>query len=131
MTDPLEPYLNYWRRRRELARRRQQRCLAMAWLDLEKITQVLVSQFGAQRVIVFGSLVLGRFREDSDIDVAVAGVPASDFFPALAAVQRLTAFPVDLKPWEDLEPYFQQKIIKTGEVLYERTDGGSLAGSGR
>lgn len=58
-------------------------------------------------------------HQNSDIDLAVAGIPPEHYFNALAAVNRLSdSFRIDLKPLEDLEPPFYQRVIQTGECLY-------------
>jgi predicted nucleotidyltransferase len=119
----LEPYIEYWRCRREKLRCRDQRLTQEAFLALDKIKNTLVNQFGAQRIIVFGSLAKGRFREGSDIDVAVEGIPHGQFFQALTAVNRETESWVDLKPWEDLDTHFRQRILTTGKIIYAGDDG--------
>jgi len=43
-----------------------------------------------------------------------------DYFTALARVNELTEFWIDLKPIEDLDSNFLEKVLTTGEVLYER-----------
>ncbi len=71
---------------------------AAAWLLARRAAQLLREQFGAQRVVVFGSLAHGAwFHERSDIDLAAAGIPAEAFWRAGAALDHLdTAFSFDL-----------------------------------
>lgn len=83
------------------------------------IVHCLVSRFGVTRIILFGSIINGRFGPESDIDLAVAGLARRDFFPALAEVNQLTPFRVDLKPLEDLEAHFRERVLRSGECLYE------------
>jgi uncharacterized protein len=118
----LEPYIDYWRRHQEKMRCRRQHLTHEAFLALDKIKRTLVNQYGAQRIIVFGSLAKGQFREGSDIDVAVTGISRRDFFQACAAVNRETEAWVDLKPWEDLEEHFRERILATGIVIYAGDD---------
>ncbi len=119
MTDslPLEPYLTYWRRRRAEARGRSRQLARQARADAAQIAAMLRREFGATRVLLFGSLARGRFLPDSDIDLAVEGLPAAVFFPALAQAGKMSRFPVDLKPLEDLDPYFKSKVLATGEEI--------------
>jgi predicted nucleotidyltransferase len=114
----MEKYLEYWRSRREKLHQRHQRLEREALLTVDKIKHTLINQFGARRIILFGSLAKGRFREGSDIDVAVEGIPVADFFQALAAVNSQTRAWVDLKPWEDLEDHFRERILTTGIIIY-------------
>jgi len=51
---------------------------------------------GAREVYVFGSAAKGTLREDSDIDLAVSGLPPEVFFRAMARASRAAGRPVDL-----------------------------------
>ena len=42
-----------------------------------------LQRFGAERVILYGSLARGDERADSDLDICVEGIPAENFFSAL------------------------------------------------
>ena len=113
-----ERYVEYWLRRRaqRLALRERQSCQARA--NLPRIVDVLVREHGVRRVILYGSLARDRFGENSDIDLAVEGLKKEDYFPALAAVNRLTRWWVDLKPLEDLDAHFRERVLATGECIY-------------
>jgi len=87
---------------------------------LAAIIEVLTRQYGVRRVILFGSLRKGRFVEESDIDLAVEGLRRADFYEALGAVNRLSRWWVDLKPLEDLEPFFRERVLREGEQLFPR-----------
>ncbi len=113
-------YIDYWRRRRDAQQAKDQRLARGARADLEQIVDVLVREFGATHIILFGSLARGRFAEGSDMDVAVEGIPPSEYFAALAAVNDLTPLWVDLKPLEALTPHFRRRVLETGEVLYAK-----------
>jgi predicted nucleotidyltransferase len=110
--------LDHWRRRQTDQQAQNRRLAERARADLARIVDVLVQEFSARQVIVFGSLVRGHFGPNSDVDLAVEGVPPADFFVALARANRLTSSWVDLKPLEDLEPRFRERVLATGEVLY-------------
>ena len=51
---------------------------------------------GAREVYVFGSAANGNLREDSDIDLAVSGLPPEVFFRAMARASRAAGRPIDL-----------------------------------
>lgn len=113
-----------WKERREAQHVRFQALAAEARRELEMIVQVLSQQYGVERVILFGSLAKGRFAPWSDVDVVVEGLDNADFYEAMAAVNRLTPRWVDLKPLEDLEPFFRERVMKEGEVIFpERKPG--------
>ncbi|RMF29247.1 MAG: nucleotidyltransferase domain-containing protein [Chloroflexi bacterium] len=113
-------FASEWVRRREERRRRLQALAAEARADLAAIIEVLTRQYGVRRVILFGSLRKGRFVEESDIDLAVEGLRRADFYEALGAVNRLSRWWVDLKPLEDLEPFFRERVLREGEQLFPR-----------
>lgn len=115
-------YLDYWRCRRDEQLVKNQRLAQQARTALPQIVDVLGQEFSAKKIILFGSLVKGSFAEGSDIDLAVEGIPHEEYFTALAAANRQTKFWVDLKPIEDLEPYFRDRVLTTGEVIYETSD---------
>ncbi|MEO0489327.1 MAG: nucleotidyltransferase domain-containing protein [Cyanobacteria bacterium J06635_15] len=110
-------YIDYWRSQRHDHEAQVQRWQQEAWAVVQQVKTVLVSQFGATKIIVFGSLVRGRFNADSDIDMAVAGIPKADFFAALAVVNQISQRWIDLKPLESLEPHFRARVLSTGQVL--------------
>lgn len=114
-------HIAYWRKKRDEQRARDAALATQARAHLPPIIELLTREFGATKIILFGSLAKGQFSEGSDIDLAVAGIPKRDFFYALAAVNRLSDVWIDLKPLEDLDEHFAQRITTTGELLYEST----------
>ncbi len=115
---PETEFVDHWKNKREQRRLQLQALAEAARQELEPAVRVLVRQYGARRIILFGSLVKGRFVEGSDIDLAVEGLAPADFYPALAAVNRVTSRWVDLKPLEDLDPFFRRRVLDTGEILF-------------
>jgi predicted nucleotidyltransferase len=120
-----DKYLQRWRDRQNHQRRKNRQLATQARAECKKMIDVLVDEFGATKIILFGSLIQKRFHQDSDIDLAVEGIASDSFYLALAAVNRLSQRWVDLKPLEALDPYFYQRVIDTGEVLYARHQCGS------
>lgn len=51
---------------------------------------------GAREVYVFGSAAKGTMREDSDVDLAVSGLPPEAFFRAMAAAHDALGHSLDL-----------------------------------
>ncbi|MGH7294363.1 MAG: nucleotidyltransferase family protein [Polyangiaceae bacterium] len=72
---------------------------------------------GATRIVLFGSLVDGSFRRDSDIDLAVAGLPE----PVLARFEReltqLAGRPVELANFELMAAPLRASIERFGVEL--------------
>lgn len=113
-------YFTYWKKRRAEIEKLNRRLESQARNELRQIVSLLVDKYEAQRIFLFGSLKTGDFTEYSDIDLAVEGIKDEEFFTALAAVNRVSRFSVDLKPLEDLESYFRLRIYLEGELIYEK-----------
>ena len=70
----------------DLSKRRR-----FANLTAREAAEILRNEFGAKKVILFGSLAQrGRFTLWSDIDLAVQGIPPSRFFEAVGAVTGIS-----------------------------------------
>jgi uncharacterized protein len=78
---------------------------------------LLRSRYGARDVVLFGSLATGAFDDRSDVDLAVRGVAASDYFAALADLMALFAGPVDLVRLEQAPPSLAARVAAEGEAL--------------
>lgn len=81
--------------------------------------QRLKEQFGASRVVLFGSIVHSAwFSKESDIDLAVAGLKGSEFLRAWALLEDL--FPdrrVELIEFETVSGSLRSAIEKSGLEL--------------
>ncbi len=90
-----------------------------AWRVARQAAKVLREQFGAQRVVIFGSLAQrGWFTQWSDIDLAAWGVPDERFYLAVATITALSpAFKVDLIDPETCRPRLRQAIEREGIEL--------------
>jgi uncharacterized protein len=112
-------YIDHWKKRLALQQNQNLALADQARQKLPQIIHLLTTQFQVTQIILFGSLAKGTFHQGSDVDLAVAGIPPKHYFSALAIVNRLSdSFQIDLKPLEDLEPQFYQRVIQTGECLY-------------
>ncbi|MDB9525398.1 nucleotidyltransferase domain-containing protein [Oscillatoria sp. CS-180] len=114
--DPVvtDEQLAYWQRAISTQKRNQQAAKSTAWGQVQQIAQCLHHEFGATRVIVFGSLARDRFTENSDIDLAVEGITANRYFEAVAKANEYSDRWVDLKPFEALDDHFRQRVLETG-----------------
>ena len=70
---------------------------------------------GAKEVYVFGSASKGRMRPNSDIDMAVSGLPPEVFFRAMAKASRALGRPIDLIDLDEDNP-FTRYLKKDGEL---------------
>lgn len=88
-----------------------------------RVAQMLVDEFGASRVYLFGSLLnMDDFSVHSDIDIAVEGLKVELYFRALSHVWELLpkGIGLDLVPLEDADESLKAKISETGVVIYEK-----------
>jgi len=81
--------------------------------------QMLRQQFGASKVVVFGSLARNaRFTPWSDIDLAAWGIPPHQFYAAVAAVTGLSAvFKIDLIDPQSCSPSLHEALDREGLAL--------------
>ncbi len=102
--------------RREAAHRQEE-----LLLQARAAARLLAERFGAERVVLFGSVARGRADARSDLDLAVGGLPATDAVPALAALLEVAPGAVDLVRLEDASPALLSKIHSQGLVLHGPT----------
>ena len=84
----------------------------------KKISGELTKQFGAKRVVLFGSLSRRDFSSCSDIDLAVWGIPVDDFFRAVAFACGISdVWKVDVVDAQDCSDTLREVILKEGTEL--------------
>ena len=79
-----------------------------------------------RRLSLFGSVLKGTDRPDSDIDLLVEFEPGQE--PGLLGLagmeielsELLGGRPIDLRTAPDLSRYFRDEVIRTAEVQYAR-----------
>jgi predicted nucleotidyltransferase len=76
----------------------------------------LLRSMGASEVFIFGSLVRGELRPDSDIDIAVSGLPPEVYFSAVSRVSNVVGRLVDLLDLDDKTPRVRH-LIGSGELV--------------
>lgn len=81
---------------------------------IDQLVAVLKSS-GAKTVYVFGSAAKGTMRDDSDLDLAVSGLPPQNFFKALSAASSLIDRSIHLIDLDEVTP-FTQYLIEEGEL---------------
>lgn len=87
-----------------------------AWKMANTAVGLLRKEYGATRVMVFGSLVDREwFTPWSDIDLIAWGIPASEFYRAVAVITGLSQeFKVDLVDPETCRPALLRWIEREG-----------------
>lgn len=96
---------------RRLSQRRQK-----AWEVAQQAGRLLRNTFGAQRVVVFGSVLYPkRFHERSDLDLAVWGLEEQNYYRVVSRLLDLDpAISVDLVEGETAPPYLLTIIEQEG-----------------
>jgi uncharacterized protein len=82
--------------------------------DIETAARILREQ-GATEVFVFGSAASDTMRPESDIDLAVRGLPPEKFFRSMSLVTVEISRPLDLIDLDD-ETTFTQYLQKKGKL---------------
>jgi predicted nucleotidyltransferase len=85
--------------------------------QLPTAAHLLVANYKASRVLLFGSLATGTHHEHSDVDLAVEGLSSAAYFHALADLMDLFAGPVDLVRLEEAVPSLRERIQEEGQAL--------------
>lgn len=115
------PYIRAWRRRIRIEEREREAVRKKSLQAAREMAKLLASQYGVERVALFGSIPRGESHERSDIDLVVWGLPSHLYFRALAEVSDQTDRPVDLMRFEECRGLIRERIKKEGLFLYEKT----------
>jgi predicted nucleotidyltransferase len=115
--DPIE-----WQRYHPFGGRKDKTLQGKKTVEARKLANKLATelrqQFGAQRVVLFGSLAREELTAHSDIDLAVWGIPPEKFYSAVAFVTGASiSWSVDLVDGEDCSPALLQSIETEGIEL--------------
>lgn len=75
-----------------------------------------------QKAWLFGSRVSGDANQLSDIDVAVqcSKVSADQWDQFVDSLEGSTLLKIDIHRWDKMSDDFQSKVLKTGDIIYER-----------
>lgn len=90
-----------------------------AWELAKRAARLLTESFGATRVVAFGSLAHREsFHRWSDVDLAVWGIPADQFYRAAGEVAEMDAtIPVDLVDPDCCPDRLRERIDEEGVAL--------------
>ena len=85
--------------------------------DLREFEKIL-RRYGAEKIILYGSLARGDYRVDSDIDLCYEGIPAYDYFRVLAECILQAHRRFNLTDLKTARGYFRERILNEGKFLY-------------
>lgn len=75
----------------------------------------ILKNAGCKEIFIFGSLVTGTYKEDSDIDFAIKGCMPENYFALLGQLLTTLSRPVDLINL-DREEAFSQYLQREGDL---------------
>ncbi len=86
--------------------------------ELAKIGKIS-KEFNVKKVFLFGSC-LENVETANDIDIAVEGIKAKDFFKYYGRISMAVDDEVDLVDLDDIREHLQKRILSKGRLIYER-----------
>jgi predicted nucleotidyltransferase len=115
----LSSYVEFHRRRYEERRERRAAAEREAREDLEAMQEVFRKTPRLRRVYLFGSLARDRFREDSDIDLAVEGLDPESYAQLCRGLRAAARREVDVVDLGQSDRGLERIIRSYGRVIYE------------
>ena len=82
--------------------------------DIETAARIL-REAGATEVFLFGSAAEGKLRRDSDLDLAVRGMPPEKFYRAMGLATRSISRDLDLIDLDE-ENLFTDYLQREGQL---------------
>ncbi len=83
--------------------------------DIESVTNLLRNE-GCEAIFLFGSLVTGKIRDNSDIDIGIKGLPKGKFLEVYSRIYFDMENNIDLMDF-DKNPDFFSMLNSIGEVV--------------
>jgi predicted nucleotidyltransferase len=94
--------------------------------DLADMILPILQPYKITRLAIFGSVVRGEYRADSDIDILVSLKPPGErpviglkWFELAETLSRILDRPVDLVTEDGLSPYIRPYVETEMVILYE------------
>ena len=70
-----------------------------------------------EAIHLFGSVLDERFRDHSDLDLLVVGLPAAALIDAIGLAETSGPLPVDLKRREDFSKDLAERLLRRSQTL--------------
>jgi predicted nucleotidyltransferase len=114
-------YRAFWRKLAQAELTPEMRvAVEQARAEAKRLAQILADDYGVERVYLFGSFAWGnKIRPESDIDLAVEGLPPRQLFKAYGRLEKATHYAFDLVPLENTLPRFREQILTSGVLAYD------------
>ena len=85
-------------------------------LDVEEVVSLL-KENGCKKIYLFGSIVNGKFKKSSDIDVAISGLEPRKFIMVYSKIMMTVDRKVDIVDLDDEDDYFVKNVLKKEELI--------------
>jgi len=87
--------------------------------DLNQILSVL-KKYDADKVLLYGSVARGDYKDDSDLDICVEGLDNRYFFRAVGECMMKSEHSVSVIDMNNTSGYFRERILREGRIIYEQ-----------
>ena len=110
------------KRIRFVRNRRSEKIKTILLKKLEMARQILVDEYHAKKIILFGSLLYEKkVHPFSDIDLIVEGL-GENYLKAGGRLIDALGECIDLKPIEMLDEDLKKQVLQDGKVIYSDED---------
>ncbi|MFH1259638.1 MAG: nucleotidyltransferase domain-containing protein [Elusimicrobiota bacterium] len=99
-------------------------------VELKRIVEILCAKYFPKELILFGSLVKGKIRENSDIDLVIIKQTNKKFTERIGevielckpkmAVDFIVYTPKEFANLKEREPFIRKEIVENGKLIYEK-----------
>jgi predicted nucleotidyltransferase len=83
--------------------------------DIESVTNLLKNE-GCEAIFLFGSLVTGKIRDNSDIDIGIKGLPKGKFLEVYSRLYFGMENNIDLMDFDKNSDFFSM-LNSIGEIV--------------
>ena len=86
--------------------------------DIET-AKIILKDEGCSSIYLFGSLVTGKFHDESDIDMGVSGLSSDKFFKVYSRLDSALKKKIDLVDFDEKKDFFNllcriEEVVKVG-----------------
>ena len=84
--------------------------------DIQKAIDILKKE-GCSEIFIFGSLVERKYNDESDIDIAIKGLPANKYFKVIGKLELELDTRFDIVDLDEDENSFVKLLKEKGDLI--------------